>query len=282
MFNQLTAIALLSLIIIYAWFGIDHSTTNTFLNSSLEIAHNLSYGYLASYIFYIVNIYLPHKKKESESTEEIGVALARIQHNLNEIKIKFSLDTSASNLGRLILDLNKEDNNQPFIKLYTDTVVFLMGYGAADYYQKTFDLPTLLPLLQSEELQKSPFPIFLGNRNNALVCSIFGIHQNLLRIIKNSYVLPYDTIAFIETNLASIPKSIRNASRIDIRDIALDPAESASTLVSIELLLIELENENLIDEKIKAVRNEQLNYSGGHFKECAGKMKNLFQQKSPA
>lgn len=128
MFIQLTAIAFIAFGIIISWFTTGHPQGHeTWQLPTFSICYNLSYGYLASYIFYIINVHLPQVKKRNEDHDALGWAIARILYNLNILKKTYNISTNQEDLGQL--ETRKHERSKPiFIVLFTKSTSGLTGY----------------------------------------------------------------------------------------------------------------------------------------------------------
>lgn len=83
MFNTLTIFFIISLGIILSFIFTDNLQAPTqWLSSTFTAVTNLSYGYCASYFFYVVNIYLPQKKEVREKENEIAQCIAKAEVNI--------------------------------------------------------------------------------------------------------------------------------------------------------------------------------------------------------
>ncbi|KAF1074531.1 hypothetical protein [Halodesulfovibrio sp. MK-HDV] len=119
MFIQLTAIAFIALGVIFSWFTTGHPKGNeAWQLPTFKIIYNLSYGYLASYIFYFINIYLPQCTRFTESTENVAYGIFKIMFGAKSRTIQLKTEQSDIPLERLInafLEGLKKDYEQLLI-----------------------------------------------------------------------------------------------------------------------------------------------------------------------
>lgn len=127
MFIQLSAIAFISLGIIASWFTTGHPEGNEAWQLPMfTICYNLSYGYLASYIFYIVNCYLPEKQQREKNYQKFAWAMARIHFNFSELSRAYGITFQFNNLEEELVKI-KNDSVPIYALFFTEGCHQLIG-----------------------------------------------------------------------------------------------------------------------------------------------------------
>lgn len=114
--------------IVYNWSN-DMPEWFPYADVVFTICVNASYSIIASYLFYIINFYLPYKKRRKDTIEFVGQELAKIEFNFKELDRVYSIPFTTRNLTETYIRLINPHHPQ-LITLFGDKIVSLLGSPA--------------------------------------------------------------------------------------------------------------------------------------------------------
>lgn len=126
MFKWLTAgfISSLALILLFAftdYLPAPHPIAASLFNAAV----NLAYGYCASYIFYIINYYLPNKRQRDKCYDDIARCLAHCDHNFKRLEKTFDLTIASEESPKYTPEM--------IIPMHENPIAIFMSYGHKFY-----------------------------------------------------------------------------------------------------------------------------------------------------
>lgn len=255
LFKKLTKILFLAagIVLTNAFLRLDSKEFVT-ANNLLLLLSNISYAYIASYVFYIINVLLPQVKKREESLDAISYQLARLQYNFDTVLLEFSLDLNTFDLEHVKLLLKQHAIHNSLV-LTTEFSTVLYG-----------DLKMAVPELTEEQVLAADcyHAHFKGSYSegyspdctiyNAFLCTLFAVGVTLDRVDSLAGELTHHEKHMLDSVVNRLPVALRENTTTNLFDTVseLTDAELAYTFH-----IVGLKMARLFDEFPAAVRDSQ-------------------------
>ncbi|WP_027361655.1 hypothetical protein [Halodesulfovibrio aestuarii] len=160
---------------------------------------NILYGYIASYIFYFLNVYLPEREQKKKCYNAVGSYLAKVRLNLKSLQQSYSFPIAERDLGGIFTLSDKQSQECIYFSEYNENGLQRDIVPAMD--ASLFVLHANYMLLRNAIRQACCFEPEELNSLEMIVDNISPHYKENISVLfhsldKYDHVIPFDLIDF--------------------------------------------------------------------------------------
>lgn len=247
-FKLISLAAIIASLIVYS--NLNEMTSLT--NNMQSIFLNLSFGYIASYIFYIINIFIPNLNKRYRDYSILASALARIDYNIMMLQKTFNINPYS-----LELTPYYQQQSPKAMVLFTRRLSFLLGFFSSDIPSRQLITEANKEVTSDINKMNESYQL-LGTPLIATGLSLHGVAQLLITTLHHTSSLPIAERQYFLELSSIVSHRLIDGNELDviekIKDININILHAQ--LNHIASRLKELYSSNYLSSVLLMLKNE--------------------------